>query len=120
MPEPRGHTLLTELLRVANRAIEAHRDEAPWREIIARTSRRESPTFGVAIFEDEPEVPVERCAVRLHEGRFERVRDEAERPIDWRVSVPFLRDVAAHPDRYIRDPRELELAWVAERLGLGA
>lgn len=118
MPEPRGHTLLTDVLRVANRAIEAHKAEPPWSEIVSRITHRETPVFGVAVYEDESEAPVDRYAVRLHEGRFELVPGGEEPPIDWRVSVPFLRHVASHPDRYVDDPRRLELDWLERRLGI--
>jgi len=114
--EPSGHTLLTEVLRVANRAIEAHEDEPPWREIAERTAERESPTFGVAIFEHDPDVPVDQYAIRVHDGRLEVVSGGHVPAVDWRVSVDFLRDVASHPDGYVADPRKLELGWLARRL----
>lgn len=118
MAEPRGHTLLTNMLRVANRAIAAHAAESPWRELVARSSERASPVFGVAIFEEEPDRPVDRSALRLHDGRLEVVPGRSDAATDWRVSVDFLRDVASHPDGYVADPRKLELGWLAERLGV--
>lgn len=118
MAEPRGHTLLTDMLRVANRAIEVHRDEPPWREIAERTVDRESPAFGVAIFEDDPNAPVDQYAIRVHAGRLEVISGGYVPAVDWRVSVDFLRDVASHPDGYVADPRALELGWLARRLGI--
>jgi len=103
---------------VANRAIEVHSAESPWREIVAHSAGGKSPAFGVAIFEDEPERPVDRYALRLHDGRLEVAPGASDTPIDWRVSVDFLRHVASHPDSYVADPRKLELGWLPERLGL--
>lgn len=118
MAEPRGHTLLTDMLRVANRAIEAHASEPPWRELAERTAERASPSFGVAMFEDDPDVAVDQCAVRVHEGRLEVVSRGPVPAVDWRVSVDFLRNVARSPDDYVADPRKLELGWLLRRLDI--
>lgn len=119
MAEPSGHTLFTDLLRVANRAIEAHRDESPWRELVERTTDCETPSFGVALLGGDSEVPIDRFAIHLHEGRFELVSREDVPVVDWEVSIDFLRDVARHPDRYVADPRRLQLDWLERRLGIG-
>lgn len=120
MAEPRGHTLLTELLRVANRALEAHEGELPWGEVTRRTTEHESPTFGVAIFGEDAGVPLDRYAIRVQRGRLEVVSRDEVPTIDWRVSVDFLRHVARHPDGYIADPAKLELGWLLRRLGISS
>jgi hypothetical protein len=63
MAEPSGHTLFTEALGVMNRAIDAHRDTAPWREIVAKTSGSLAPgLFSVAVVEGDPERMSDRRA----------------------------------------------------------
>ncbi len=106
------------MLRVANRAIEAHKGEAPWREIAERTTERQSPTFGVAILEGDPPVAIDHYAIRVHEGRFEVLSRSSAPAVDWRLSVDFPRDVARHPDGYVADPRKLDLDWLQRRLGI--
>ncbi|HXK22773.1 MAG TPA: hypothetical protein VMS55_08885 [Myxococcota bacterium] len=122
MAEPTGHTLLTQVLQVINRAIDAHRETAPWREIVARTSGPAGPTlFAVAIYEGDPERIVDHYTVRAHEGRFEMVEHGRSEPAtDWRVSVETLRGIAAKPDRYVSDPGRLPLDWLESRLGIRA
>jgi hypothetical protein len=122
MAEPRGHTLLTDTLRVINRAIEAHRDAAPWREIVARTSGGDGPMlFAVEIHEGDPERTVDHYTVRVHEGRFEVVEHgRSEAAIDWSVSVEDLRRIVSDQDRYLDDPGRLPLAWLEPRLGIRA
>jgi hypothetical protein len=119
MAEPSGHTLLTDALRVIRRALEAHADASPWREIVARTSGRRRRTFSVAIYEGDPEHVVDRYVVHAHEGRFEVVEHGRGRPADWRVSVDQLRQIAAKPDRYVDAPEKLDLGWLETRLGIG-
>lgn len=119
MSEPSGHTLLSEALRVINRAIEAHASTSPWRELVARTREpEETPPFGVVIYEGAPDNVVDRYAIRAHDGRFEVTEHGRLVPDDWHVSVDQLRRIAEEPDRFIEAPEELGLDWLAERLGL--
>lgn len=122
MAEPSGHPLFTEGLRVINRAIEAHKDASPWREIIASTSGRRGPrVFSVAIHEGDPEHVVDRYTVRVHEGRFEVVEQgQLDGSADWRVSVDHLRRLVVQSDDYVEAPAKLDLGWLEQRLGIGA
>jgi len=122
MAEPSGRTLLTETLGVINRAIEAHRDTSPCREIVAKTSGSHGPKlFAVAVCEGDPEQIVDHYTIRTHEGRFEMVEHGRSAPaVDWRVSVETLRGIVAKPDRYLNDPSKLPLDWLEVRLGIRA
>lgn len=122
MAEPGGRTLLTETLGVINRAIDAHRDAAPWRDIVARTTGRKGPkVFAVEVWEGDPERIVDHYTIHVHEGRFEMIEHgRSEPPIDWRVSVEALRSIVANPDRYVSDPGRLPLDWLELRLRIGA
>jgi hypothetical protein len=122
MAEPSGRTLLTETLGVINRAIDAHRDSSPWREIVAKTSGPRGPKlFAVEVREGYPEQIVDHYTIRAHEGRFEMIEHGSSEPaIDWRVSVETLRGIAAKPDRYLNDPSKLPLDWLERRLGIRA
>jgi hypothetical protein len=117
--EPSGHTLLTRALRVINRAIDAHKDASPWREIVARTKESETPrSFGVAICEGDPQRIVDRYSIRAHEGRFQLVEHGRLEPADWEVSVAELERIVAHPDRFISAPELLGLDWLEDRLAI--
>ena len=120
MAEPSGHTLFTEALRVITRAIDAHKDTSPWREIVAKTSGRRGPTeLAVAIYAADPERIVDRYTIRAHEGRLEVVEHGgSETAIDWRVSIDHLRRVVAEADRYVEEPENLDLAWLESHLGI--
>jgi len=122
MAEPSGHTLFTEALRVITRAIDAHKDISPWREIVAKTSGRRGPTeLAVAIYEADPERIVDRYTIRVHEGRLEAVEHgRSGTAIDWRVSVDDLRRVVAEADRHVEEPENLDLAWLESGLGIRA
>lgn len=120
MAEPSGHTLLSEALRVINRAIEAHEDASPWRELVACTREpEETPPFGVVIYEGAPDNVVDRYAIRAHAGRFEVTEHGRRVPDDWHVSVDQLRRIVEEPDRFIEAPEGIGLDWLVERLGLG-
>jgi hypothetical protein len=119
MAEPSGHTLLSQALRTVNRAIQANRDAPPWREIVARTSAPTQLSFGVAIYEGDPEHVVDRYSIRAHEGRFEVVEHGRFEPAaDWRVSVDHLRSLVARPERFVEAPEKLDLGWLEERLAI--
>lgn len=121
MAEPSGHTLLTEALRVINRAIEAHEEASPWREIVAGTRASVSEparTFGVAICEGDPRRIVDRYAIRAHDGRFQVVEHGRLEPVDWEVSVDQLERIVAHPDRFVAAPELLGLDWLEDRLAI--
>lgn len=114
MAEPSGHLLFTEALSVMNRAIEAHEDEPPCREIIERTSdRRGQRVFSVSVLEGDPERIVDRYAIRVHEGRFAVVgASQSKAAVDWQVAVDDLRRLVARPDAYVEDPSKLGLRWL--------
>jgi hypothetical protein len=119
MGEPTGHTLLSEALRVINRAIEAHEDASPWRELVARTrAPEEVPPFGVVIYEGDPGHVVDRYSIRAHAGRFEVTEQGRLVPDDWHVSVDHLQRIVAEADRFIGAPEQLGLGWLEDRLGL--
>jgi hypothetical protein len=122
MARPSGHTLLTEALRVITRAIDANRGASPWREIVARTSGRRGPTtLAVAVHEGDPDRIVDRCSIRVHEGRLEMLeRGRREPAPDWHVSVDELRRIVAEPDRYLAEPEALGLSWLESRLQIAA
>ena len=119
MGRPSGHTLFTDALRVLGDALEAHQDEPRWRELVARTSGLPAPlTFGVEIYEPDPEHVVDHYLIRAHEGRFEVVEQGHREVPDWRVSADELRRIVAERDACIAAPERLDLHWLELRLGL--
>lgn len=109
-------TPLPEALRVMSAALEAHRDESPWREIITQTRRcRGSLTFGVGVYDEASARVVDHYEIRVL-GSFIEVVDHGhlERPVDWRVSIDELRRIGAD----LEAADALGLAWLEMRLGL--
>lgn len=118
MPEPRGHTLFTETLGIVNEALEAHRDEAPWKGLLDRAGPRlEGLDLGVAIHENADPAPIDHYTVRMEDGKL-AVTSRGERPatVDWRVSVDELRAIVDDRDAYIADPARLDLDWLRRRI----
>ena len=119
MPQFEGHTLLTETLRVFNRALARHADEYPYREILARVAELGGLRLGVAIYEGDEPLPVDHYVIELREGKFQVVsHGPLESPVDWRVSVDYLRRVTVHAWEYVEEPAKLELDWLEQRLGM--
>ena len=120
MPEPRGHTLLTETLRLVNKVLERHADVSPYREIVSRSKQIAGGLeLGVAIHEGNPRAPVDSYIIRIRDGKLEVVsRGERVEIVDWTVSVDFLRQVVGAPEFYLDHPEKLGLGWLESRLAM--
>lgn len=115
--ETGARTLFDEAIERISAAIEAHRDEPGWRDIIERTSgNRGSTTFVVAVHEPGT-TRSESYVIRVCRGRFEVVAPafREARP-DWRVSRDELRALCAAGEPRDDGPHAFPLAWLARRL----
>lgn len=113
-------SLFTRYLNVVNAAVEAHRDETPYRQMIQAAEKLAGDTrFGVEVYEDDPDAPFDAFTVKHSEGRLELLaHGKQDADLDWKVSREHLEEVVEHPQRYIDQPARLDLDWLKSRLGL--
>lgn len=109
-------TLFDEAIERISAALEAHRDEPGWREVVERTrGNRGSATYVVTIHGPAAGAR-ESYLIRVCGGRFEIVsRVVREAAPDWRVSSDELRRLC---ERDAPRAEGFPLAWLARRLGI--
>lgn len=113
-------TLFTNALDVTNSALDRHREEVPYAQILASADKMlDGRKLGVAVYESEAGSPFDYFTIRYHDGRLELVSHGKEEPdAQWKVSRAYLQEVAEHPQTYIEHPIKLDLAWLKDRVGL--
>lgn len=119
--EKQTDVLFTQALNVMNQALNNHRDETPYRQILGAAQRLlDERTFAVGVYKTDPGKPFDYYTVRYHENRIELVEHgkNKDADLDWKVSREYLERVAANPERYIDHPEKLDFDWLQSRLGL--
>lgn len=117
----KSQELVAEAFRVINEAIDAHRDDFPYAQLITASARvlGDRPLV-VAVTNGADGLPYDVYTFTFRDGRFVLVgrgRDRSPAPI-WTASRHYLEGVVSDPDRYIRHPEKLDLDWIKDRLGL--
>lgn len=110
----------TAALAVWNRALEAHGDEAPYKQILGACERllgdRRIP---VEIHDEEADdQEAVHFSLRFEDGQLVPGSDDDTTGPAWKVSRQYLEKIAANPDRYVESPAKLEWDWLKDRLGL--
>jgi hypothetical protein len=115
-----GDSLMRRYLDVVNRALEAHRDEFPFEQIIeAGEKLAEDSEIGVSVYKTDPGNPHDSYTIAFSDERFELVAHGQENPdIGWKVKEEYLEKVVDHPQRYIENPAKLDFDWLWSRLGI--
>lgn len=113
-----ARTLAKHYVNICNTALVQHRDEFPYRQIIALMNRiysGETITIRIDNARSEPEQYV---TTRFIDGQFTPI-EEGKRASDaeFVLSRAYLEDVVENADHYIRHPRKLDFSWMTERLG---
>jgi hypothetical protein len=114
-------TLLTNAVNVMNTALAEHREEMPWKQLVAATDELFGDRkVGVAIYAEDPGAPFDFYTLRWKAGHgFELASRGKEGPdVTWKVSRGYLQKVADHPDEYTQHPAKLDWDWLRDRLGL--
>ena len=106
-----SYALFMSALEVVNESLQENRDNAAICPLLKNGRKALAEKhFGVALYRDNPEVPLDYFMLRLTGGRFELLSHGKESPdIAWKVSNDFLRDVVDNPQDYINDPAKLDL-----------
>jgi len=112
--------LLRATLEVVNVALERHRDHVPYAPLLALgASLIAGQRIEVAVYESDPDEPLERFSLRFLGGQFELTPGRVALELSHlRVSRKYLRHVAAHAFEYIEQPVQLDRDWLRSRLGL--
>ena len=112
-----SHALFMSALEVVNESLHENRDNPAICPLLknGETALAEKH-FGVALYRDNPEKPLDYFTLRLTGGRFELLAHGKEPPeIAWKVSNDFLRDIVDNPQDYRDDPAKLDLDWLRDR-----
>lgn len=114
----KARTLAKHYINICNTAFVAHRDEFPYRQIIALMNRLYSgDTITMRIVDDRGE-PESCVTTRFIDGQFTPVQEGSlDADAEFTLERPFLEDVVEHADDYIRHPRKLDFSWMTARLG---
>ena len=116
------YQLFIQSLNITNAAMEANRDSIFLKPLLtACDAELRDEDFGVAIFEDDPEHPVDNFTIRLENDTFVLVSHQAPRgdaESVWKVSKSYLQDVVEHPRKYIDNPALLAFDWLKQRVNL--
>ncbi|MDB2414208.1 hypothetical protein N9W34_00375 [Rickettsiales bacterium] len=102
-------------LAICNKAIERHKDEFPYKEILSVTeTMMGNRPIDLAIYDEKP-----KGAFSLKFKNNKLVQDG--KPADvkkaWRVNLGYIEQVVKHPEEYIAHPEKLDLEWLKSRLG---
>lgn len=112
--------LFTRALNVINTALEKHRDEVPYSQLLAASEKVLGDSkVGVAVYESDPSTPFDYYTIRFRDGAFEMVSHGKQEPdLGWKVSRSYLESVAENPDEYVEHPAKLDWDWLKSRVGV--
>lgn len=105
--------LFRQFLEVCNRAMQAHKDEFPYKHIWEAAEELQAENgLHVTVYDDEPKGDYQ---LRLHDKHVELMREADEAEVGgWRINKSFLRKVAENPEAYIQDPSQLDWQWLKQ------
>lgn len=107
-------------LDVVNRAIDRHKNEFPYKQIIAAGQKMlGGKHIGVSVYRDSPDKPEASLTMQLSDGQLNLVEGQTEaqhRPrMSWKVSREHIDAVLKDPETYIAHPARLDLDWLRTR-----
>jgi len=121
MTQLQTDSAFTEYLHVVNRALGEHRDETPYKQILALGEKAlDQRTIGVAVFKDDPAKPHDWFTVRFEDGKLslEEHGKKPERDFDWKIKRAHIDHVVETPQEFVDKPWKLDLDWLKTRVGL--
>ncbi|MDB2414163.1 hypothetical protein N9W34_00150 [Rickettsiales bacterium] len=107
--------LFNQYLEICNKAIDKHKDEFPYKQILSATNAvvGDKP-IDLTIYDDEPKGAFSlkfKDKKLVHNGTPEDVKKA------WRVNLSYVKNVLEHPDKYIEHPEKLDMDWLKSRFG---
>jgi len=112
--------LVRRYLDVCNRAMSAHSDSFPFKQIMSLGHRiiGKRP-MALGIYKGDGSEPYDYYSFHLEDGMFQKMQHgKAEDAIDWKVKRSYLEAVVEDPDEYIEHPTKLDFDWIKSRLGM--
>ena len=111
------HALFERYLDICNQAIEAHKDEFPYKHVWeAAESLLGDEGVHLTLYDDEPKGDYQ---LHLHDKQLDVTSGSDEPPSKgWRMNSSYLRQVVENPEEYIKEPAKLDWHWLKNRAGL--
>lgn len=111
--------LVTAYLDTCNRAMSAHADSFPFKQIMALGSRIVGKRpMTIAIYRGDGAEPYDHYTYRLEDGQFQMMQHgKVENALQWKAKRSYLEAVVQNPDEYIEHPSKLDFDWLKSRLG---
>lgn len=112
------NALFTQYVNVVNKAIGAHRDETPYKQIIQASDKlMNDKTLGVAIYKDDASTPHDWFTLKWNNGGL-KIDEHGKKPSDisWKANEAHLEEVVEKPNEFIEHPMKLDLDWLKKRL----
>lgn len=109
-------TLFKQYLTICNEAIDKHKDEFPYKEILnLGNTLMGDRSIDLAIYDDRP-----KGAFSLKFKNQKLANDNYPSDVEkaWRVNLSYLKHVVEYPEKYIEHPEKLDLDWLKSRLGI--
>lgn len=112
MPQPDAvteyDTLFQRYVEICNAAIDAHREEFPYKQI---WSAAKNAGVRVAVYDDRPKT---QYALRFANDHLEADLNGNEESPAVRLNLSYLRQVVEHPEAYIDNPEKLDWHWLKQ------
>lgn len=108
--------LFREYMAICNEAIDKHKDEFPYKQILSATELFvNDKSIDLAVYDDEP-----KAAFSLHfkDNKITNGGHPDDPKKAWRVNLSYLKKVVENPKEYIAHPEKLDLDWLKSRLGI--
>ncbi|MCB2081680.1 MAG: hypothetical protein KDD76_03520 [Rickettsiales bacterium] len=107
--------LFKRYLDICNQAIEKHKDETPYKQIMAATGTlMGSRPIDLAVYDDEPKAAF---SLYFKDDKLKNGGHPKNVKKAWRVNLSYLKQVVEHPEKYIAHPERLDLDWLKSRWG---
>ncbi len=113
--------LSTEYVQIVNRALREHRDDQPYKAILAAGEKLlDDTSIAVGLYEEDREHPHHWFTVRFAGGGLELVaQGKADADRSWTCKQAHLEEVVEHPQAFIDKPYRLDLDWMKKTLSVG-
>ena len=114
-------SLFLNFLNICNLALRAHKDEFLYRQMLDAAERiLGGKNIGVAVIENDSNVPSAYFTLRFENGTFDVVEQDKKDPeTEWRLQRSYLERVVEQSSEYVSHPEKLEWDWLKTKLGLG-
>ncbi len=109
--------LFAQYLDVCNRAMDAHKEEFPYKHIWEAAERLQSDAgMHITVYDDEPKGDYQ---LKIQDKHIELLDDsDADEAPGWRINTSYLKQVVEHPEEYIAQPTKLDWHWLKNRAGM--